>query len=613
MRNAVLASRVEGTTTILSIVPEGTQVTKGELLVELESATLKDKATQQEIQVVNAEAKLKSAKENLQIQTLQNATDEEAAKLKLKLALLDLEKYEEGDFKQQMDELRAQVKLTTEAYYRAEDNYEYTTRMARKGYKTQNDVEADRNAKNKAELDRDLAQTKLRVFEEFSQKRSRTELKANSEEYARQVDRVQRKAAAALAQVEADVKSTQLTFDLESAKHKRLLAQIEACKIYAPQDGQVVYANSRDGRTTDAVLIEPQATVKERQPIINLPDLDQMKVNARIHESRISLVKPGLAVIVKVDAFSSETFHGEIDSVASVPSSTNGFRGDIKEYESVVRLTDDVDRLNRLRPGLNAVVEIMVDRREDVLQTPVQSIVTIGQKAYAFVIDGKDAKRREVQIGQTNGYVIEVVSGLEEGDQVVMNPRTQFAREITLLTEESLKQQQEQEQAEGSKPKADGAPAAPANPAKPATGDRKDGGDKPLRPEGAGDAKKPDGTPGAGGRPEGGAPPGATGGPGGAGPEGGGPGGRGGMGRRPGGGGEGGSGERPAFQFDPAAFFDRIDKNKDGKITKDEVDDRMLSRFDSMDADSDGGITLEEFQTAMSRFRPPAGGAPGSD
>jgi Ca2+-binding EF-hand superfamily protein len=71
-------------------------------------------------------------------------------------------------------------------------------------------------------------------------------------------------------------------------------------------------------------------------------------------------------------------------------------------------------------------------------------------------------------------------------------------------------------------------------------------------------------------------------------------------------GGPPGGGNRP----DPAARIKELDKNGDGKLSKDEVaDDRMAARFDMIDADADGLVTLDEMKAASARFR--AGGGAG--
>ena len=294
-----------------------------------------------------------------------------------------------------------------------------------------------------------------------------------------------------------------------------------------------------------------------------------MKVNARIHESRISLVQNGQKVSVKVDAFPGEIFNGVVDMVASVPSSTGGFSRDFKEYDAAVKIVDDAEKVNKLRPGLTASVEILVERRADVMQVPVQSVVTVGNRQFVFVAKDRHVTTVEIKVGKSNERMLEIIpatdakktdAGLKVGDEVVMNPRSHFKKEIDALESEVAKEQAalRAKVAEAS-PTQSAAPAV--KPDRPATGPGTNG-------PGAG-ASGP-GTPGAGGPPAG--------------------------------------GSRP----DPAVRFKELDKDGDGKLTKEEVaDDRMAARFDSMDSNGDGVVTLDEMKAASARFR--AGGGAGGE
>lgn len=558
MKNAVLTSKVEGATTIISLVPEGSHVKEGDLVCELDASTLNDKETQQEIAVVKAKAMLEQATEDLAIQKTQNDSDLAAAQLKYDLAKLDLEKFQKGDLIQQLEDFQAAVKLADETLSRTRESCNYIRQMTQKGYKNQNDLESEELVLQRNELDKRSAETKLRAFENYTQKRTLKELEANALEFAREIERIDRKGKAALAQKEAELESCKLTLEVESKKHDRMKEQIKACKIYASQDGQVVYANTRDGRQSDQVLIEVGSSVRERQAIINLPDLDAMKVNARIHESRISLIRQGLQVTVKVDAYPGEVFHGEVDSVASVPSSTGGFNRDFKEYEAVIRIVDSSEKVNKLRPGLTASVEVMVDHRDSALQIPVQSVVSIGGRQFVFMVDGETVQRTEIKVGQSNDKMIEIASGLSEGAQVVMNPRSSFRKEIDELESQLAKELAEQQEKDARDPsKARPAPAIA----------------KPMAPSGSE-------SPAVGG-------PMAAGGP-------------------PSGSVQGGGG-RP--NIDPVERFKAADKNGDGKITRDEADERMASRFENFDANGDGGVTQEEMTAAFARFRASGGGA----
>ena len=99
---------------------------------------------------------------------------------------------------------------------------------------------------------------------------------------------------------------------------------------------------------------------------------------------------------------------------------------DLREYEVIVNLTDDVDKVRELRPGLTAKIEILVNSRPDVLQVPVQSVVGVGTKHYAYVMMEDGPQQRELKIGESNETDIEIIDGIAEGEQVIMNPRTHF-------------------------------------------------------------------------------------------------------------------------------------------------------------------------------------------
>ena len=83
--------------------------------------------------------------------------------------------------------------------------------------------------------------------------------------------------------------------------------QIENCKLFAPGDGLVVYANdpNRFGGSSQP-QIEEGATVRERQKIFSLPDISKMRVNTKVHESMVDRITPGLRARIRVDAFADE-------------------------------------------------------------------------------------------------------------------------------------------------------------------------------------------------------------------------------------------------------------------------------------------------------------------
>ncbi len=254
--------------------------------------------------------------------------------------------------------------------------------------RTQNDLEAERIGVKQAELKLATAVEELKVLKEYDYNRRIEELKANAQEFKRELERTQIKCDAAVVQAKEDIKAKTLTAEAEKSALDRWKRQIDVCTIRAPQDGEVVYANlqnsSRGGSSPETIT--EGAQVRERQAIINLPDITRMKVDCRIHESQIAAVRRDLPARIRIEAFPDTFFNGMVTEVSSVPMSGRWPQMDLREYETEIKLTDSVEVLKTLRPGLTAQVEILVDNRDDVLQIPVQSVVAIGGRTFAFVL-----------------------------------------------------------------------------------------------------------------------------------------------------------------------------------------------------------------------------------
>jgi HlyD family secretion protein len=458
-----------------------------DLLFELDSASLEEEEKQQQIAVTKAGADLKIAEEEIETQRGQNESDVAAARLAKLLADLDLTKFEKGDSIQQANEIKAEITLAEEKLARAAENYDFSKRISKKGYKSQNDVEADRIARKQAQLERDIAVEKLRLLETFTFKRTIEELKAVAAESIREFDRAGRKGIALLTQLDAEKAARKLTFEVESAKLERLRNQIVFCMVYAPQAGEVVYANNSNNWGNNQ-QIEEGATVRQRQKIIKLPKLTEMKIDARVHESRISQVRVGLPVIVRVDAYQDKVFRGIVHSVSSVSMTPNRRTPDLRQYETVVHLIDDAEKVIILKPGLTAKIEIIVEQRDNILQIPVQAVNAIGRKHFVFVVGKDGPEQREVLVGKSNDTTIEILDGVSEGEEVVLNPRTQFSEELAELAgkygEKTLKSagdayaelpaKSHTAEQSSTKPQPAGADARPGNDPKP----------KPKRPSG---------------------------------------------------------------------------------------------------------------------------------
>src|SRR6185369_11901131 len=137
-----------------------------------------------------------------------------------------------------------------------------------------------------------------------------------------------------------------------------------------------------------------------------------------------------------VEAHPGEIFKGEVDNVSLVPLSGSFPNYNLKEYATTIAIKDEPEKVGKLKPGLTAEVEILVDQVEACLQVPIQAIVEQANKHFAFVLaDEGKIVRRELKTGRTNEVMMEINDngGLKEGDQVVLNPRAMLPKEILQL------------------------------------------------------------------------------------------------------------------------------------------------------------------------------------
>ena len=88
------------------------------------------------------------------------------------------------------------------------------------------------------------------------------------------------------------------------------------------------------------------------------------------------------------------------------------------KYDTVIKLPED----EGLKPGMSAEVEVVLAVHEDVLTIPVAAIVETDSGEYCWVTTEKEPERRLLELGDSNDVFVEVIAGLSEGEEVVLNP-----------------------------------------------------------------------------------------------------------------------------------------------------------------------------------------------
>jgi RND family efflux transporter MFP subunit len=376
-----------GSTTIIDVVPEGTMVKEGDWVVKLDSSSLELEENSQKIQVSNRESLVTQAENTL------------------KAARIAKEEYLKGTFVEQEKLIKSELYMAERNYATAEQGLRSAKSLLEKNIITGLQLESAHVALENSRQLLDGAKTKLATLQNLTQQRMLTDFDAQ------------------IASAEANLKSQQASLELESSKLRDIQDQIDKCTIKATADGQVVYANQYDswrGSSSAEFVVTPGTMVRERQVIIRLPNAEDMQVKATVNEARVTLVRPGLPVTIRVDALKDEFIEGEVTKVNQYAEPGSFSSGNIKKYATFVKIKNPPPDL---RVGMNAEVRIHVERHPDALQIPVQALAEVKNHFFTLVKNNDNYETREVTIGTTNDKVATIEKGLKEGDQVVMNPR----------------------------------------------------------------------------------------------------------------------------------------------------------------------------------------------
>jgi HlyD family secretion protein len=366
-----------GASTVLSVIPDGTDVKKGEILCQLDASEYEEMLRQQRMTVKRALA------------------DHRQAELDLEVAKLAVVEFRDGTLQEALKDLAGQIALAETTLQRAGDRLKWTRRMLEKGYAPFSQLTGDKINALRAEFQLQQSRGSLEVFQKYSVPRTLRELDG----------------AVQAAQVTLDYQDRRLQRHLE--REAMLKLQLERCTIRAPHDGFLIYAIN-DERP---VQIEEGMVVRQRQDLFYLPNLTKMVAKAMVHESVAQRVQPGMLARIRVEGLPGRLVEGHVASIAQLPTQ-NTWNEVTYFYTEIV-----LDTIPRgLKPGMTAEIEIATNHRSEVLAIPIEALAITEGRDYCYVVRDNSIERRSIEIGQATSGMLEVTAGLEEGERVVLDP-----------------------------------------------------------------------------------------------------------------------------------------------------------------------------------------------
>jgi len=509
--------RDSGSLTILSIVPPGHYVTQEDVdanmvLVQLDSSALEEQLIEEDTKLTSNKENVTSATATRDIQIIQNASDIADAQLKVRFALLDLQKYLGADIANRLindvnevlnierndvskvsdmsikgengvvnlmsndlgrtndkpitdvnetfrltelivpfleevkndpnllegsaagDELKRledNITMAEGNLKNAEDTLAGTIELHDANYVSDLDLQRDELTLQNRKFAKESAEVALALFKEYDFPKNAEQHLSDYVEAGRQLQRVYAQCRSRLAQAQVRLSAAIEDFNRRIKWVKEIKEKIEYCTIRAEAPGLVVYGT---GGTSDmfrvmrgrgmmggssGIIAEGEA-VSEGQTIISMPDTAAMVAEIGVHETEVDKVRPGQPATIVMDAFPDKVLEGEVLEVAPLPDQQRGFMNpDLKVYETLVSIDGTHDFL---KSRMSCKVQILVEQLEDVIIVPIQVVSNRAGGKVCYVMTPQGPQERVVRTGLFNDTFVEIIEGLEAGEEVMLNP-----------------------------------------------------------------------------------------------------------------------------------------------------------------------------------------------
>ena len=211
VEEVVVRNEFEGSSRIIFIIPEGSIVNEGDLLVKLDAGEADDALNQQKITCEKALADHVAAVNNVVITESNVESNVRAGELAIKFAEMDLKKFEQIDRTQQIRSADIAIITAKEKLQLAEEKLVNTIKLESKGFETKNNLDADRLAVTTQSLTLEEAESKLKMLREYDLEKLQATFTSDHEESIKELERVKKQGESLIAEAIADRNSAKNT------------------------------------------------------------------------------------------------------------------------------------------------------------------------------------------------------------------------------------------------------------------------------------------------------------------------------------------------------------------------------------------------------------------
>jgi RND family efflux transporter MFP subunit len=402
----------------------GSLVRKGQVIAELDDRETGSQVDQARANLAAARGRLAELEAGYAAQVVQSKTDVERAEANLATTRARLAQARTNlgtvpvEVAAQIEQAKAAVAQAEASQANAQVRYERMQNLLAQDFVARQDAD---NARTEYEVAISQVRHAQAVLEAARANASQTEIKqqdvAQAEEAVRQAESALRMAQANTAQVrvkEQAIRTARAQAAQSEAALRYAQTQLSYTRIVSPIDGVIASVSTQEGETIAAGLTAPT--------FVTIIDLSKLQVDALVDETDIGRVQVGQSAIFTVDSFPDEEFEGTVTAI--YPKAV--IEQNVVNYDVVVTIANP---RGLLRPDMTANVTIAVASRENVLAVPNKAVKREEGARVVYVVENGVPVRRRVKTGWKDSDYTEILSGLKEGERVVVGEPTGSAQQ----------------------------------------------------------------------------------------------------------------------------------------------------------------------------------------
>jgi len=371
-------------TEITFLAPEGLQVRAGDVVVRLDDTEM----TAELDRAIQAHR--------------QSLIDQEMAKADLLDAQTAVTGLAEGEGALGLQEAQTAVRLAERKVDRLKQESDSMQPMLARGYITRDELDRAALQLEEAQAAADLAKKRVDVMTRTTRPRD------------------QDKARVALAQRQMQHEQAQLRVREAEARVAGFREAIDSCTIVARRPGLVVYEEYLGSAPRRKIRVGDRVTPS--QGLVTIPEVNRMLVVSSVRESDVHMIRTGQIAAVDVEAYPGQKLTGHVLSVGSLAHAQIERPWEDKRFDLIVEIDPNSVQL---RPDMTARLDVHIDEARDALMVPVSAVFKRGASSVVHVVRRWNVDTVPVRSGRSNGTVVEIVSGVQDGDRVRLTDTVQ--------------------------------------------------------------------------------------------------------------------------------------------------------------------------------------------